>query len=198
MFIMKRSVSIFLIVYFVIVFLPLIESSVGLSPGSYTLDFSPGLQKNLYFTFLFDADTEAEISAVGALNDNFLLRWVFCSNPLILIRKRFSEPGVLSIGPLFFAERDKQVLAICRCFSPRLLLRRAQNIFPMHYSDHPLEPRIFRWTLLSNLWYCLPSKGEKAESVNKLWGKNEIDNSACKWLFYTMWKGGKNKKKIYL
>lgn len=66
---MKRSVPIILMIGYIIVLLPFIKAAVGLSPGSYTLDFFPGLQKDLYFTFLFDSNTEAEISAVGALKD---------------------------------------------------------------------------------------------------------------------------------
>ncbi|MEK6872309.1 MAG: hypothetical protein AABX16_05380, partial [Nanoarchaeota archaeon] len=64
---MKKS----LLIFFIFIFLQssFVFASVGVSPGKYEIDFSPGLEQSFTFNFIFDEGIESEAYVDGDFKD---------------------------------------------------------------------------------------------------------------------------------
>lgn len=67
---MIKEVVVFIFGIFLITILCYNANAViGVSPGSYIIDFEPNLEKNFNFNFIFDADAKAELYVEGDLSE---------------------------------------------------------------------------------------------------------------------------------
>ncbi|MEN9626061.1 MAG: hypothetical protein RL557_389 [archaeon] len=62
---MKKSVIILCVVFCSVILVQWASASVGVSPGKYEIDFSPGYEGDFTFNFIFDTDVESEVYIDG-------------------------------------------------------------------------------------------------------------------------------------